>query len=95
MKCIHVTIQEQYIYLHEAVADALYFGTHVIWSRQFGDVVAFMSQKEKGENQTRLQKQFEVEYHMDQKWFIVSCIYIALFVWYIGNKYLISLKIAY
>ena len=53
-------IQEQYVYLHEAVADAMLFGTHMVWTRQFGDVLTFMMQKEKADTRSRLQIQFEV-----------------------------------
>ncbi|XP_060604513.1 receptor-type tyrosine-protein phosphatase epsilon-like [Ruditapes philippinarum] len=55
-----VQTKEQYIYLHEAVADAMYFGTHFIWTKQFRDVLEFMIHKDKGDARTRLQIQFEL-----------------------------------
>ncbi|XP_060557616.1 receptor-type tyrosine-protein phosphatase epsilon-like, partial [Ruditapes philippinarum] len=55
-----VQTKEQYIYLHEAAADAMYFGTHIIWTKQFRDVLEFMIQKDKVDARTRLQIQFEL-----------------------------------
>lgn len=55
-----VQTREQYVYLHEALADALLFGTHHIFSTQFGEVFKFLLQKEQNESKTRLEKQFEL-----------------------------------
>ncbi|XP_053388765.1 receptor-type tyrosine-protein phosphatase epsilon-like [Mercenaria mercenaria] len=55
-----VQTREQYVYVHEAVADALLFGTHIVWAKQFEEMLVFMLQKEKGDTRTRLQVQFEL-----------------------------------
>ncbi|XP_060555541.1 receptor-type tyrosine-protein phosphatase eta-like, partial [Ruditapes philippinarum] len=55
-----VQTKEQYVYLHEAVADAMLFGTHIVWTKQFGDVLSFMTQNEENNTRTRLQIQFQL-----------------------------------
>ncbi|XP_053398988.1 receptor-type tyrosine-protein phosphatase alpha-like [Mercenaria mercenaria] len=55
-----VQTREQYVYVHEAVADALLFGTHIVWANQFEEMLTFMLEKEKGDTRPRLQVQFEL-----------------------------------
>ncbi|XP_052791779.1 receptor-type tyrosine-protein phosphatase epsilon-like [Mya arenaria] len=54
-----VQTKDQYIYLHEALAEALLMGTDHIWHRQFENVHPFMIARETGEEQSRLVKQFQ------------------------------------
>ncbi|WAR08650.1 PTPRU-like protein, partial [Mya arenaria] len=53
-----VQTKDQYIYLHEALAEALLIGTDHVWYRQFENVHSFMIAREPGDKQTRLIKQF-------------------------------------
>ncbi|WAQ98711.1 PTPRF-like protein [Mya arenaria] len=53
-----VQTKDQYIYLHEALAEALLMGTDHVWHRQFEEVHPFMIERETGEKQSRLVKQF-------------------------------------
>ncbi|WAQ98731.1 PTPRT-like protein [Mya arenaria] len=55
-----VQTKDQYIYLHEALAEALLMGTDHIWHRQFENVHPFMIARETGEEQSRLVKQFQL-----------------------------------
>ncbi|WAQ98719.1 PTPRE-like protein [Mya arenaria] len=55
-----VQTKDQYIYLHEALAEALLMGTDNIWHRQFENVHPFMIARETGEEQSRLVKQFQL-----------------------------------
>ena len=60
---VYTCFQHQYVYLHEAVAEALLFGTELVHTRQFGDVYNYMIQKEKGSTRTRIMEQFSVWTH--------------------------------
>ncbi|XP_052794507.1 uncharacterized protein LOC128227739 isoform X2 [Mya arenaria] len=55
-----VQTKDQYIYLHEALAEALLMGTDHVWHRQFEEVHSFMMATEPGEKQTRMVKQFQL-----------------------------------
>ncbi|WAQ98702.1 PTPRE-like protein [Mya arenaria] len=53
-----VQTMDQYIYLHEALAEALLMGTDHIWYRQFESVHSSMMTREPDQKQTRLVQQF-------------------------------------
>ena len=55
-----MSFQHQYIYVHEAVADALLFGTQSLWSKQFDEVYCFLNQFEPGTDFPRLRTQYDV-----------------------------------
>ncbi|XP_052793368.1 receptor-type tyrosine-protein phosphatase epsilon-like isoform X1 [Mya arenaria] len=55
-----VQTKDQYVYLHEALAEALLMGTDHVWHRQFEEVHPFMMATEPGEKQTRMVKQFQL-----------------------------------
>ncbi|XP_052809451.1 receptor-type tyrosine-protein phosphatase alpha-like [Mya arenaria] len=55
-----VQTKDQYIYLHEALAEALLIGTDHVWYWQFENVHSFMIAREPGDKQTRLVKQFQL-----------------------------------
>ncbi|XP_052793366.1 uncharacterized protein LOC128227154 isoform X2 [Mya arenaria] len=55
-----VQTKDQYVYLHEALAEALLMGTDHVWNRQFEEVHPFMMATEPGEKQTRMVKQFQL-----------------------------------
>ncbi|WAR08652.1 PTPRA-like protein, partial [Mya arenaria] len=55
-----VQTKDQYIYLHDALAEALMIGTDHVWYRQFENVHQFMIAREPGDKQTRLVKQFQL-----------------------------------
>ncbi|XP_052224315.1 receptor-type tyrosine-protein phosphatase F-like [Dreissena polymorpha] len=55
-----VQTNEQYTYLHEALAEALLVGTHHVMTRQFESVHQFMIGKASNLTTTRLEKQFEL-----------------------------------
>lgn len=52
--------QEQYIYLHEALAEALLFGTELVHARQFESVYKFMTEIQNEHQKIRLMEQFDV-----------------------------------
>ncbi|WAQ98745.1 PTPRT-like protein, partial [Mya arenaria] len=53
-----VQTKDQYVYLHEALAEALLMGTDHVWYRQFESVHSFMMTRKPGQKQTRLVQQF-------------------------------------
>lgn len=56
-------MQEQYVYLHEALSDALLFGTHSVKTGQFEQVYSYLLQTEEGTSKTNLEMQFEVRFY--------------------------------
>lgn len=57
---VRLSLQEQYIYLHEVVAEALLVGTQHVWAQQFQNVYNYMISKEKGSVHTRIEEQYKV-----------------------------------
>jgi hypothetical protein len=57
---IFYTLQVQYVYLHEVLADALSFGTQFVWSTQFEPMYMTLLQREDGQAKTRLEVQYDV-----------------------------------
>ncbi|XP_052241860.1 uncharacterized protein LOC127851914 isoform X13 [Dreissena polymorpha] len=55
-----VQTKDQYVYMHEALADAFLMGTHHVLTRQFENVFKYMIGNEKGSNITRVDKQFDL-----------------------------------
>ncbi|XP_052791726.1 receptor-type tyrosine-protein phosphatase epsilon-like [Mya arenaria] len=55
-----VQTKEQYVYLHEAVAEALLFGTHHVDSKEFESFYMHMVNKETGSPKTRVEEQFDL-----------------------------------
>ncbi|XP_052793847.1 receptor-type tyrosine-protein phosphatase alpha-like [Mya arenaria] len=55
-----VQTKEQYVYLHEAVAEALLIGTHHVYSKQFDSFYKHMVTKEPGSPRTRVEEQFDL-----------------------------------
>lgn len=55
-----VQTKEQYVYMHEAVAEALLLGTHYIKPEQFEDVYNYLTQTEEGESKTNMEIQFDL-----------------------------------
>ncbi|XP_052793846.1 receptor-type tyrosine-protein phosphatase alpha-like [Mya arenaria] len=58
-----VQTKEQYVYLHEVVAEALLIGTHHVFSKQFNSFYKHMVNKELGSPWTRVEEQFELIKH--------------------------------
>lgn len=52
--------QEQYVFLYEAVADSVLFGTHCIKKCELARVYEFLDQKDDLTGRTRLELQYEV-----------------------------------
>ncbi|WAQ98520.1 PTPRE-like protein [Mya arenaria] len=55
-----VQTKEQYVYLHEAVAEALLIGTHHVYSKQFDSFYKHMVNKELRSPRTRIEEQFDL-----------------------------------
>ncbi|KAH3713604.1 hypothetical protein DPMN_073397 [Dreissena polymorpha] len=55
-----VQTKEQYVYLHEALAEALLIGTHHTLTRQFEDIYQYIIGTEKGSNSSRMDEQFDL-----------------------------------
>ena len=60
LKNTRIILQEQYVYLHEALAEALLMGSHHVLTRQFENIYQYIIGKEKGSNSSRLDEQFDV-----------------------------------
>ena len=54
------SLKDQYIFLHEAVAEALYIGTHSIFLNQFEAVYGYLCEDDKDKGECRLALQHEV-----------------------------------
>ncbi|XP_052791699.1 receptor-type tyrosine-protein phosphatase epsilon-like [Mya arenaria] len=55
-----VQTKEQYVYLHEVVAEALLIGTHHVYSKQFDSFYKHMVNKELRSPRTRIEEQFDL-----------------------------------
>jgi len=55
-----LVFQNQYIYLHEALADVMLFGTHYITKTLLDTVCDYLEQTDTGTGKTRMELQYEV-----------------------------------
>jgi len=68
-----ICFKAQYVYLHEALADALLMMIQHVQTDQFPSVVQHMLEEDKTSAKTRVDEQFQVKIKSQTIYFIVYC----------------------